>query len=540
MISKQVHLNDPQLELIIVQAQIQLLLAGRAMGKTHGAGGPFVARNVESMPRGNHYIASSTYEKVLNDVLPKLQKGWEEMGYRENVHYWVRRFAPKQLRIPKPHLAPTIPNYFIHWANGAGNPLISADRPSLFVGKDGDSVYGDELRLWKKDIFEQLRLNIRGNVDKFGHLSNHLSELYTTDLPRDRKGDWVFDFEDKVDPDKIQAITQAQQRIFDLRSQVPKCRTKKAAREIYNTIEKYEALCNSLRRELVHVIYASSLENVHVLGLDLLWKWKKTMSAESFAISVLTIRQKNYGQFFYSMFNQDDHCYTASNYEVIDELATNDYHSAPWSLTQTDVVRDKPLEIAGDFNAAIIWLVVGQMLPGRLNITGSLWLKKPKKVRHLAKLFDNHYGQKKKNNNKVVFHYDQTAKPENAINDDTYIKEWVKQLSDLGWHVTQNYFGAAPWHENKHALWERVCDHRDLSTPNLYVNKNTNADLIKSVEDAPVRHTDKGFKKSKLSENSETIQSEHATHGSEALDNLIWGCVEKSNQFTFISTLTGV
>lgn len=542
METNKVHLNDPQLEILMVAAAITLAFMGRATGKTHGAGGPFTAKNVADMPRGNHFIASSSYEKVLNDILPKLQKGWEDLGYRENIHYWVRKWAPEKLRIPKPYLPPNSPHYLVHWANGACNRLVSVDRPKLFVGTDGDSLYADEVRLFNPDVFAQLLLNIRGNTDKFGHLPNHHSVLMTTDLPRDIKGEWLFDFEKEMDEQKIKAIIQAQQLIFELREQYDRARTKKAKMQIQSTINELEAGCNELRKDLVFVKYASSLENVEVLGIETLEKWKKTMSAESFTVSVLTERLKNYGKYFYSMFNQDDHTYNSSNYEIIDQLDQEGYRNAPWSMTQKDLLKDKPLELSGDFNAAIIWLVIGQKLPGRLNGIGSIWLKKPKKVKDLAKLFDHHFKEKKRYNRQVIFHYDQTAKGTNAMNDSTYLKEWVKQLSDLGWQVRQNFVGSAPTHRARHKLWESMCDHNDPATSNFYMNKNTNADSIKSIEDAKVRRSGDDFKKDKRSEYSETINAEHATHASEAWDILLWGCEVDPYRSSpgFINTLTGL
>lgn len=542
--NNQVHLNDPQLEALIVRAKTTMFFGGRAVGKTSYVGAPFTARNVVSMPRGNHYIASSTYEKVLSDVLPKLQKGWEDLGFKENVHYWVRKWAPKNLDIPKPYFAPTDPHYMIHWFNGAGSPLISADKAKLFVGKEGDSIYGDEMRLWKASLFDQLRKNMRGNVDKFGNLPNHHSELFTTDLPLDRQGDFLFDFDELVDEESVARIIQAEQMIFELKEKLETVRTKKAKKEIEGFISRLNIEADALRKRLVHVIYASSLENVEVLGLETLWHWKKTMSSETFAVSVLTLRRKLYGQLFYSMFNQVDHCYSATDFEALKSLHHNDLHSAPWSTIQTDIRRDQPLHLSGDFNAAIIWLVIGQRLAGRINGVGSLWLTKPKKVRHLAKLFDQHFAAKKRYNNQIIFHFDQTAKPENAINDDTYISEWITRLKELGWSVRENYIGAAPTHEARYALYEKLFDHRDLSTPNLHLNKNTNSDLIKGMEDAPVQHSMSGgkrrFKKDKRSENSKVIPPQHATHGTEALDILVWGMAVESTSFEFINTLTGL
>lgn len=544
MESNKIYLNDAQLEINMVQAQTTLAILGRGGGKTHGLIGPKLLRDVRDMPRGNHFLASSSYEKVLNDILPKVQKFWDEAGFKEGIHYWVRQWAPEKLRIPKPYLPPTMPHYIVHWANGACVRLVSVDRPKLFVGTDGDTLAADEVRLFNPEIFTQLLLNIRGNSDKFGHLSNHHSVLMTTDLPRDRKGDWLFEFENEMDNEKVELILQAQQFIYECRVKLATAKTKKAKRELIGKIDQFHQLSEDLRRGLVYVKYASSLENIAVLGIETIEKWKKTMSAEAFGTSVLTIRQKMYGQYFYSMFNQEDHTYTATDFEVLDQLNLKDYHSAPWSTIQTDIRRDQPLHLSGDFNAAIIWLVIGQRLAGRINGVGSLWLTKPKKVRHLAKLFDQHFGAKKRYNNQIIFHFDQTAKPENAINDDTYISEWITRLKELGWSVRENYIGAAPTHEARYALYEKLFDHRDISTPNLHLNKNTNSDLIKGMEDAPVQHSMSGgkrrFKKDKRSENSKVIPPQHATHGTEALDILVWGMAVESTSFEFINTLTGL
>lgn len=543
MESKRIHLNPAQIEVLFIAAQITLLIAGRATGKTDGAIAPFTAKNITSMPRGNHAIGSATYEKVLSDILPKVKNGWERLGLIEGKHYWERKFAPANLRIDKPYFAPASAHHLIHFYNGACARLISLDRPSLFVGTDMDSAALDEVRLAKKENVTDFFRNIRGNVDKFGHLPNHHSILMTSDMPRDMRGEWLFDFEKEVDHEAVQMVIKLATRIIQLRHEIEESKTKREAKRLRSLMNDYQRSCDELRRDLIYVQYSSSLENVHVLGLKTLWQWKKTMSAEEFDATVLSIRQKQYGRLFYSMFNQQDHTYSASNFEVIDYMEREGYENAPWSRTQTDLVMKLPLELSGDFNAAILWLVFGQKLPGRLNCIGSLYVERPKKVRDLAKLFDHHYKEKKRYNNTVIFHYDQTAKGTNGMDDKTYIKDWKKHLKALGWNVRENYIGAAPTHKARHKLWTSMCDHSDLSTSNLYLNKNTNDQLIQTLENTPIRRSGNNeFKKDKASEYSKTTLPKDATHGTEAFDILIWGCEANPYRSSegFINTLTGL
>jgi hypothetical protein len=538
---KRVHYNPAQIKHQLIGAQTTLVFGGRAIGKTVGFQAPQAARNTTSMPRGNHGIASATYEKVLTDILPKLKKGWEMMGYYEDKHYFVRSWAPDNLRIPKPYFAPELSKNIVHWYNGACNRLISVDRPSLFAGIDLDSLSLDEVRFAKKEAVSDLIKTVRGNVDIFGHIPGHHSILMTTDMPRDMAGDWLFDFEDEVEEEKIQMIIKLQIKMQQLRHELTRARTKRAQKAISNQMSYWQSEIEDLRKGLVSVQYASSLENVHVLGLDTIKQWKKTLSAEEFAITVLTEKRKQYGRYFYSGLDIVKHGYTATRFDVYDELSNEGIINPRWYDTQKDIDDRKPLELAGDFNAAIVWLVVGQKLDDRLNITGSLYAKKPQKVKDLAKMFDYHYGPKKKANNKVIFHYDQTAIGANGMNYDTYIKTWKEALKDLGWNVKENYYGAAPTHDARYKLYMSLLDETDMNTTNLAFNKNTNAKLIETLERTPVRRSGDSFKKDKTSEYSKVIPPEDATHGTEAFDGLVWGCEvnEYRSSKGFFNTLTG-
>jgi phage terminase large subunit-like protein len=127
---------------------VWLVLAGRGFGKTR-LGAEWIRERVESGQAKRLIIAGPT----SGDVRDVMVEG--ESGIMAISPPWFKPlYEPSKLRIT--------------WPNGAVATLLSADEPERFRGKQGDTVWCDELAAWRyPEAWEQLQFTMRLGDPKF-------------------------------------------------------------------------------------------------------------------------------------------------------------------------------------------------------------------------------------------------------------------------------------------------------------------------------------------------------------------------------------
>lgn len=521
---KKIHYNVPQLEYSLVRPQIGTCIWGRGTGKTEGPGAEFIARNAIDMPGSLGGIVSITYDKLLNMIIPALKIGWERMGFKENVHFWIRKATPDELQIPKAYRQPDTNHHIIKWYNGSAQLLISIDRIHIANGASLAYLYGDEVKFFPREKFKEVLLAMRGQAHLFGDLSCCESILLTTDQPRpEMPGHWIYDMEKDSDPETAGVILGIQQEIYELSQELDECRNKKKVAQLQSQIDRYLDDINELRKGLSYTIRASTLDNVQALGIRVIENLKKTLTPYEYALSVLNKKPDKSENAFYHLLNDEKHGYYAPNVDFIDQLdidrSRGRRKDCRWD---GDVDMNSPLEIGCDYNSQINWVVIGQEKENSFDILNSLWVQKPKKIKDLVQMFDTYYAEKKKYNKLVFFNYDHTAIGESAKDDISFAIEWTSELRKLGWEVVENYIGKTSTHRSRYVLWQNILFGGEGIKP-IRFNLSNNIDLMIGMR-ATRTTTDKegSFKKDKSSELKKTIAPEHATHGGEAADTLIW------------------
>lgn len=526
--NKKVHHNWPQLMVDLVQTQVMVCLWGRATGKTEGPIADFVYENVRLMPRSLGGLISVTYEKMLRFIIPKLVKAWERYGYHDGAHYWIRKRAPEHLKINMPYLPVADPKHFIHHWNGAGNTLISMDRKGIGNAGDLDYIAGDEMRFVKKENLDEVLNANRGNIEHFGHLSQHHSVLLTSDMPQDMKGRWLLDFADLVDPDIIDGIIMIQQRIFQLREELEKKRSESSRQKVRRQINKYLADLNELRKEEVFVSEASTFDNVHALGLNFLKNLRRTLKDHIWQLSVLNKKIATIENGYYPMFDEDVHGYTATNTDRLDRMEL-DFHSDvkkdhTWDK---DCQNDLPLHIGMDHNKAITWIVVYQLKPGgknkkgRLEKQNSMYVKDPGRIRHVVKMFADYY--KTRENRTVYYWYDHNSVAMDSMKEKTFADEVYDRLTAADFAVVKKYIGRAPSHKAKYDLWHELLEGKNKDLPEYGINTNNNETLINAIKQTDSRLGKDGFEKNKDKEKDPSFPQEEAPHGTDAMDIPVFG-----------------
>lgn len=518
---KKIHYNLPQLEFSLIRPNLGVCIWGRGTGKTEGPGAEFILRNVIDMPGSLGGIVSITYDKLLNMIIPALKVGWARMGFKENVHYWVRKEPPGSLNIPEAYRQPDTNQHLIKWWNGSAQLLISIDRLHIANGASLAYIYADEVKFFPREKFKEVFLTLRGQSHLYGHLSCCESMLLTTDQPRpEMPGEWIYDLEKESDPETAGVIMAVEHELSLLKAKLDTCKFKSTYKKITKEIEGYLSDVNKIRKTLTYVSRASTLDNVHALGISVIENYNKTLTSYEFSLSVLNKKPDQSENSFYHLLSDERHGYYAPNIDYIDNLDNSiRVKDCRWD---GDLDLHVPLEIGCDYNSAINWVTIGQEKESSFDIVNSMYVVKPKKIKDLVEKFDKYYAAKKEVSTAIIFHYDHTAIGSNAKDDISFADEWINQLTAKGWQVYSNYFGQSSGHRSRYFLWEAVLS-GGADFPKFRINLANNIDLMISLRATVTKKDRKGnFEKDKTSELKKTIPPEHATHGGEALDSLIW------------------
>ncbi len=199
-----------------------------------------------------------------------------------------------------------------------------------------------------------------------------------------------------------------------------------------------------LRKNALYYGVYSTLTNLEVLGESYIRQMKRDLPPLVFYTSVLCIPIRQLRDGFYSSM-QERHLYTAADYNYLDNLEYDFGKAAKQAKSMevdADLMPDKPLCIAFDFNRNINWLVVGQVDEDRdrMNTVKAFFVKYERKLIELCQDFANYYRTRK--NREVIFYYDSTALGSNyAVNDRDFRRVIEETLRAQGWVVKSVYVG---------------------------------------------------------------------------------------------------
>lgn len=554
ILQKITHFNIPQQKAWIVAANITLAIIGRAGGKTHGFIAPVSLRNAKGMPRGGTGFVGPTYIKIENDLIPALVKALEKFGFYEGVDYWIGQTIPKSVDHEKPYECPKNPKYSIFWRNGHIFRLIGLDRKDSGNAQSNDFIISDEAKFIKKTAFDsRIVPTNRGNEDVFGHLSYHHGILFCTDMPTSPESQWLFEYEKMMDQEQIDLIVSydydrqllmteladqllekepglSKQIKFDKEQLLEKMRelvikgqlTEALEKRFRTELKRLENNLYELRREAVYFVEASTLDNIDVVTERYLRQMKRVLSPRQFDASILNIREKGADFAFYGTFDEVLHTYSDIDYSYTDQYNSINDLPEPWRK-DGDLDTGRGLEIACDWNAAIVSMEIAQEFRHVLKILNSIEVLHPQRIKHLAQKFNDYYINYPKK--KVVHHYDQTAIGVDASREISYAAELSRELTNLGWSVEDHYIGAAPTHESRYKLFARVFAEDDINTKPIRINRsNCDENLIIAIQNTGLLETDKGHRKDKKPESSRSaVDPRHAPHHTDAMDTLYIG-----------------
>lgn len=541
---RKIYLNPPQQRSARIQANEEYAVWGRGTGKSEGLIAPRTIVLMQSMPRSLGGLVAATYQQHLTRTLPAIVRGWERMGYKRDRDFFIGKVAPKNWGWDLPYFMPLKTEYFIHFSSGAGIVLISQDRPGSANGLSLDWIAGDEAKFLNKDrIDNEVLPAMRGNFDKFGHLSTYQSVLFATDMPTTPSGEWILEKEKEMDPSRIELIEYVQGQIHNYAIKLRGELTELTRIEYEKRMRRLQFELNLIRRgnpdkDIPSSIFyseASSLENIEILRPSWFNKQKRNLAPHRFDSSILNLKRRKIKNGFYPSLDEKKHAYSEYDYDFIDSLQHN-FEQLEMVDSRQDMDCDptNELEIAMDYGGSFNCIVVGQDWPTDYRFLNEFHVEAPQKIKDVVEKFKEYYQHHKA---KIVrFYYDHTAIGTDAASVDTYAEEVIKVLKDASvfgsWKVDRVYIGQQPSYETRFKLWQAVLDGTDERYPLFKYHKFHAESWATSCFNAPAKETNKGIIKVKTSErprssdNTFAMPQEKATHLSDAGDTLLYGRLE--------------
>ncbi len=517
-----IYLNRMQREVLSIGAKDNVVVAGRGTGK--GLVQASVLLNVmQQMPGCTVGIVAPSVVRALTNTLPSVTMHWENWGYKRDVHWCIGHRPPKALGWGRPLIEPYSYDNIISFYNGSICQIISQDRKGTSNSKSFDFIAIDEAKFIKFDqLKDETFLANRGQQREFGHCPLHHGMLVTSDMPLTKAGSWFLNYEKEMDRDLIRVIVSLKSEREGI---APRLRMEEDAPEyLQKKLKSLDRQLAVLRKNALYYGVYSTLTNLEVLGESYIRQMKRDLPPLVFYTSVLCIPVRQLRDGFYSSM-QERHLYTAADYNYLDNLEYDFGKAAKQAKSMevdADLMPDKPLCIAFDFNRNINWLVVGQVDEdrGRMNTVKAFFVKYERKLIELCQDFANYYRTRK--NREVIFYYDSTALGSNyAVNDRDFRRVIEETLRAQGWVVKSVYVGNPMNHAEKHLLINQGFQGQGRLTP--YINQDNCEHLLVSLQTAGVYNGKKDKRGEKLAETEED-RLESRTDGSDAWDTLYIGC----------------
>lgn len=533
MVVTKMHLNKPQLRSLAIGAPSEIVVAGRATGKTTGILAPKTANSYfGTMPRGTGVILSATFTQAFSRTLKELVRGWQMFNYQYDHHYVIGRRPPEKWRRmwrwKEPFAPPMDYKYVVSWWNGGVAQIISQERPGSANGMSIDWIAGDEFKFINEEKFktELLPAN-RGIIPEFADNPYHHGMTFTTDMPVGAAGRWILNFESKMDREKVNQIWQVQLLRFQLNHLLKKETRSTYKAELNKQLEVLAEELNELRKELLYYHEASTLDNIHALGIEFIKQQLRNTSTFQFDTQILNLKPLRLEDGFYPDFDEEYHGYFAERPEYFNRLSYDPFTTKLDCRKDADLIPDAPLHIAMDPNRRIHAISVGQVTKTEIKSINGIHSLYPDKLKKAVQDFCDYYEPHKR---KFVYYwYDQTSYGD--MYETRICEDVVAILRKNKWVVKEMYLGPVPGHEERYRMWGDLLTNNGKYDKTYSINRENCKYVILSKQQAEAKQSKNGFEKNKDSERDKKFPAEEATHYSDSEDTWVFGVLESNMPF---------
>lgn len=523
------YLNKGQRYVWEINANAAVIVAARRFGKSDGVVGPAILYNVQHMPGSNGFIYQVSFKQLLQRTLPAALAFLRRYGYIENVHYFIGRKAPDWMGFAEPVLPPKDWTHAIHFYNGTVIHLLSQDVKFSANSLTCDWGIVDEGRsINKEKFFEEVMPTLSGTSPKFKNCHKWKGILIVSDMPTSKQGQWVVEMENRMDPELIKGIEETIKEIRRIKhhySHLPEL-PESALRQI----REQEEILFEFRKHAFLYKEFDTIENLEIVGPEYIRQMKRDLPPVIFQTSIMNKRIRKLTDGFYPNLDPEIHYYVNNNNTYLSNLRTEKGTldlkriGLDTCLKDGDIIPDIPLAIAFDYNSKINWVITGQRADPKMRTLSSFFVKTPKKIRELCKIWCDYYDYIL--DKKVIYYFNTTALDSGYADEESesYADIIYSILTSRGWEVEMVCIGNTWGYMKKHIAIN------DALTGAKYLwcefNKENNEFLLPAMEMCGTRFGRTGFEKDKSGEKlgeSEDDPLELRTDGTDAWDDLFIG-----------------
>jgi len=464
--SREVYLNDKQIEFAGAMQDTRVWIGGRGSGKSVMIG-VSQRQKTGDLPRAKFFFSSSTYTQLLTKTLPPITKIWENFGLIEHIpgqqngHYVVGKIPPRKWI--RPYDAPRKYTNVITFMNGYTIELLSMDRPEIARGGSYDGGEIDEAALVKRDVLSQVLIpSIRGNGNKFSHWSHGQLSMYSS-MPWRSDGLYLLEYEDraKMEPDQY----------FFLES--------------------------------------TAYDNVHVLGQKSLDRMKSEMPEFIHDIEIMNKRHGKSEICFYFAWEDTTHLYDPLHDYEEDDL----FGIKPIGIKDidADLMMDLSWDFGGWFTGFTVWQEDLRKNEERckdaFHVTQNVGID-DLVDKFCAKYRDHRY--------KFVRFWGEPRGHNKQSTGKTYYEVAMERFAYHGWHVDVAVTTAVSEnHDIRYAFVNKLLGEKEPHLPKIRMNAESCKDVVIAVHNTE-RTPD--FKKIKKDEKNRSFNQGHATHYTDTID----------------------
>ena len=529
---KYIYYHAAQIMTNLICAAVSLNIWGRGTGKTYGVTSPKAYYFVVTMPRSVGAIGCPSYQHMMAHIFPQLVKGWETMGLREGVDFVCFKKPPIEWETA--YVRPLDYKRCIFWRNGSAIKLFSFNYNSLSNGDSVDWMIIDEARLCKEEKVKTSIKCLRGNEEHFGHLSQHKSITYVTDMPTTPSEFWLFKYFEQENKDRKATVEELAEIKGYLEKQIATNPNKAERKHFIDDALFINDELNTMCTDLTYVSLADSLENVYALGCNTILQWLRNDDKPTFDASVMNVVPRMVKNCFYPDLSKDVHGYITPESEYSDII---DYRAERDCRWDGDIDESQPLFIGMDYNSDISCISVGQLKGNQITLLKVFWVLSPLKRKDVLKDFMDYYEFMK--HMEIIYVYDNTAVGTDADKgeDETYAVNTINELEDGGFFVTPLMVEQTT-HELRYNMIAAVLQGGTPQYPYTCAYNIENAAQFEvcatRVQTQLINKQGKlKFEKDKRQERSRKISPEVSVHITESFDTMFYGMIRYSDALSY-------
>lgn len=446
-ITERYHANKLQLLPLLYRPRILIALLGRGTGKTEEITVDRLYEFIHLMPGGITLVGCDSFKHLNETIMPAIFTSLKKKHLLENVHFWVNTFPPEG--VPRPLQVITEPDGFVFFDTGHAVCYVSTNFQSHSNGKSVDSIIWEEAKLLKWERVKETNLMNRGNKQYFGDLWCHHSLTVVSDMSDD-PDHWTYRYDANVNLEILRLIASLDYQQAKLMAELDTCKVKRRIDVLENQIANYETRLHFWRRKAVLVLEGSSIQNMHVLGYDVITDYLSN-PRQDVMLNVLSIRPLVANKYFYQYLKDDIHGVVYKDWEYIRTLRNKTVLDC---RIDTGSNENLALEVCMDYNNNIISLGYGQMFKKVYRLLGEFFSEDPTTpIEDCVQKFC-HYHRFRKNKS-VKFYYDANADWIDASRKVTYKDSVVKAFLAEEWEILTEKFPITT-HDERFTIWRRI------------------------------------------------------------------------------------